>query len=75
MPSMNSAITLVLRIVDQEVQVVGEIEADLVAGRDAVGEAQAAVGGGAQPELQRAARLEHRAHRAGAGSAHSSLFG
>ena len=53
-----------VRIVDQEIQIVGEIEADLVAGGDAVGEAQAAVGGGAQPELQGAARLERRAHRA-----------
>ena len=54
-----------VRIVDQEVQIVGEIEIGLVPGRDPVGETQAAVGAGSQPELQRSARLEHAGDRAG----------
>ena len=53
-----------VRVVDQEIEVVGEIEIGLVARADAVGEAQTAVGAAAQPELQGAARLEDAADRA-----------
>ena len=61
-----------VRIIDQEVEIIGEIEIGLVAGGDPVGEAQAAVGAGPQPELQRAARLEHAGDRAGR---HAAQFG
>ena len=53
-----------VRVIDQKMEVVREIEIGLVARGDAIGEAQAAVGAAAQPELQGAARLEDAANRA-----------
>jgi hypothetical protein len=45
-------------IVDDEVEIIGEAEIGLVPRRDAVGEAQAALGGGLHPELDGAAGLK-----------------
>ena len=58
-------------VVDQEVDVVGEIEIELVAARDRVGEIEAAQRRLLQPELERAAGLEHDADRAGLKPAHA----
>jgi hypothetical protein len=59
MPSMNSAIWCVSGSSTRK------FEVGLVARGDAVGEAQAPIGAGAQPELQCAAGLEDGADRAG----------
>ncbi len=51
-------------IVDDEIQIIGEIEVGLVAGGDAIGIAQPAVGRRLHPELNGAAGLEQACHRA-----------
>ena len=58
-------------VIDQEVDVVGEIEIELVAARHRVGEIEAAQRRLLQPELERAAGLEHHADRARAQRAHA----
>jgi hypothetical protein len=59
------------RVVDQEVDVVGEIEVELVAARHRIGEIEAAQRGLLQPELERAAGLEHDADAARPQRAHA----
>ena len=54
-----------LGIIDDEVEVVGQAEIWLVARRDAVGEAQSALGPGLHPELDGAAGLEEACDRTG----------
>ena len=51
-------------VLDQEIDVVGEIEIELVAARYRIGEIEAAQRRLLQPELERAAGLEHDADRA-----------
>ena len=53
-----------LGIGDDEVEVIRETEIGLVARRDAIGKAQAAVGGRSHPELEQAAGLEDAGDRA-----------
>ena len=53
-----------LRIVDDEIEIVGEAEIGLVARRDAIGIAQPPLGGGPHPELDGAAGLEDACGRA-----------
>ena len=58
-------------VLDQEIDVVGEIEIELVAARHRVGEIEAAQRRLLQPELERAAGLEHDADRARLKPAHA----
>jgi hypothetical protein len=58
-------------VVDQKVDVVGEIEVQLIAAGDGVGEVEATERCLLQPELERAAGLEHDADRTGLKSAHA----
>lgn len=58
-------------VLDQEIDVVGEVEIELVAARHGVGKAQAAHRRVLQPELERAARLEDDADLARGQRAHA----